>query len=131
MDLNFSGEGVNFVLFFIKRGLFVDFVQEVKCFRMVIGVISVVFGRSQLLFGVDFFFVKFIDKQYIDIVVNFFICVVCQVNDNINMVGFFGEVFFCWCVNFLKIVLWLDMWFKFEFKLQWFDKLLMIVEQLN
>lgn len=129
MDPNSGGEGVNSVS--IKRGLSVDSAQEVKRFRAATGAISAVFGRSQSLPGADSLLAKPIDKQHTDTVVNFLIRVACQVNDNTNTAGSPGEVLSRRCVNLLKTALRPDMWCKSELKLQWFDKLLMTVEQPN
>ncbi|PNI89689.1 TRRAP isoform 6 [Pan troglodytes] len=131
MDPNSSGEGVNSVSSSIKRGLSVDSAQEVKRFRTATGAISAVFGRSQSLPGADSLLAKPIDKQHTDTVVNFLIRVACQVNDNTNTAGSPGEVLSRRCVNLLKTALRPDMWPKSELKLQWFDKLLMTVEQPN
>ncbi|ERE76893.1 transformation/transcription domain-associated protein [Cricetulus griseus] len=130
MDPNSSGEGINSVSS-IKRGLSVDSAQEVKRFRAATGTISTVFGRSQSLPGADSLLAKPIDKQHTDTVVNFLIRVACQVNDNTNTAGSPGEVLSRRCVNLLKTALRPDMWCKSELKLQWFDKLLMTVEQPN
>ncbi|XP_012878859.1 PREDICTED: transformation/transcription domain-associated protein [Dipodomys ordii] len=131
MDPNSSGEGVNSVSSSIKRGLSVDSAQEVKRFRTATGAISAVFGRSQSLPGADSLLSKPIDKQHTDTVVNFLIRVACQVNDNTNTAGSPGEVLSRRCVTLLKTALRPDMWSKSELKLQWFDKLLMTVEQPN
>ncbi|KAB0398761.1 hypothetical protein E2I00_004750, partial [Balaenoptera physalus] len=131
MDPNTSGEGVNSVSSSIKRGLSVDSAQEVKRFRTATGAISAVFGRSQSLPGADSLLAKPIDKQHTDTVVNFLIRVACQVNDNTNTAGSPGEVLSRRCVTLLKTALRPDMWSKSELKLQWFDKLLMSVEQPN
>uniref|UniRef100_A0A8D0NEM8 Transformation/transcription domain associated protein n=1 Tax=Sus scrofa TaxID=9823 RepID=A0A8D0NEM8_PIG len=131
MDPNSSGEGVNSVSSSIKRGLSVDSAQEVKRFRTATGAISAVFGRSQSLPGADSLLAKPIDKQHTDTVVNFLIRVACQVNDNTNTAGSPGEVLSRRCVTLLKTALRPDMWSKSELKLQWFDKLLMSVEQPN
>ncbi|XP_030876418.1 transformation/transcription domain-associated protein [Leptonychotes weddellii] len=131
MDPNSSGEGVNSVSSSIKRGLSVDSAQEVKRFRTATGAISAVFGRSQSLPGADTLLAKPIDKQHTDTVVNFLIRVACQVNDNTNTAGSPGEVLSRRCVTLLKTALRPDMWSKSELKLQWFDKLLMSVEQPN
>ncbi|MEJ1281789.1 transformation/transcription domain-associated protein [Cricetulus griseus] len=130
MDPNSSGEGINSVSS-IKRGLSVDSAQEVKRFRAATGTISTVFGRSQSLPGADSLLAKPIDKQHTDTVVNFLIRVACQVNDNTNTAGSPGEVLSRRCVNLPKTALRPDMWCKSELKLQWFDKLLMTVEQPN
>ncbi|KAK2495018.1 hypothetical protein MC885_001368, partial [Smutsia gigantea] len=131
LDPNSSGEGVNSVSSSIKRGLSVDSAQEVKRFRTATGAISAVFGRSQSLPGADSLLAKPIDKQHTDTVVNFLIRVACQVNDNSNTAGSPGEVLSRRCVTLLKTALRPDMWSKSELKLQWFDKLLMSVEQPN
>ncbi|KAJ7408673.1 Transformation/transcription domain-associated protein [Pitangus sulphuratus] len=90
-----------------------------------------VFGRSQSLPGADALLAKPIDKQHTDTVVNFLIRIACQVNDNSNTAGSPGELLSRRCVNLLKTALRPDMWPKSELKLQWFDKLLMTVEQPN
>ncbi|PKU33619.1 transformation transcription domain-associated protein isoform x1 [Limosa lapponica baueri] len=90
-----------------------------------------VFGRSQSLPGADALLSKPIDKQHTDTVVNFLIRIACQVNDNSNTAGSPGELLSRRCVNLLKTALRPDMWPKSELKLQWFDKLLMTVEQPN
>ncbi|XP_058013081.1 transformation/transcription domain-associated protein [Ahaetulla prasina] len=131
MDPGASGEGVSTASSAVKRGLSVDSGQEVKRFRTATGTISAVFGRSQSLSGADALFSKSIDKQHTDTVINFLIRIACQVNDNSNTAGSPGEVLSRRCVNLLKTALRPDMWPKSELKLQWFDKLLMTVEQPN
>uniref|UniRef100_A0A670YBT6 Transformation/transcription domain associated protein n=1 Tax=Pseudonaja textilis TaxID=8673 RepID=A0A670YBT6_PSETE len=131
MDPGASGEGVSTASLAVKRGLSVDSGQEVKRFRTATGAISAVFGRSQSLSGADALFSKSIDKQHTDTVINFLIRIACQVNDNSNTAGSPGEVLSRRCVNLLKTALRQDMWPKSELKLQWFDKLLMTVEQPN
>ncbi|XP_025029317.1 transformation/transcription domain-associated protein, partial [Python bivittatus] len=131
MDQGASGEGVSTASSAVKRGLSVDSGQEVKRFRTATGAISGVFGRSQSLSGADALFSKSIDKQHTDTVINFLIRIACQVNDNSNTAGSPGEMLSRRCVNLLKTALRPDMWPKSELKLQWFDKLLMTVEQPN
>ncbi|XP_048465653.1 transformation/transcription domain-associated protein [Rhincodon typus] len=53
------------------------------------------------------------------------------VNDSSNTAGSPGEMLSRRCVSLLKMALRPDMWPKAELKLQWFDKLLMTVEQPN
>ncbi|OWK61904.1 Transformation/transcription domain-associated protein [Lonchura striata] len=131
MDSSASGEGASSASSAVKRGLSVDSGQEVKRFRTATGAISAVFGRSQSLPGADALLAKPIDKQHTDTVVNFLIRIACQVNDNSNTAGSPGELLSRRCVNLLKTALRPDMWPKSELKLQWFDKLLMTVEQPN
>ncbi|OXB82719.1 UNVERIFIED_CONTAM: hypothetical protein H355_000417 [Colinus virginianus] len=131
MDPSASGEGASSTSSAVKRGLSVDSGQEVKRFRTATGAISAVFGRSQSLPGADALLSKPIDKQHTDTVVNFLIRIACQVNDNSNTAGSPGELLSRRCVNLLKTALRPDMWPKSELKLQWFDKLLMTVEQPN
>ncbi|NXW13039.1 TRRAP protein, partial [Circaetus pectoralis] len=131
MDSSVSGEGASSASSAVKRGLSVDSGQEVKRFRTATGAISAVFGRSQSLPGADALLSKPIDKQHTDTVVNFLIRIACQVNDNSNTAGSPGELLSRRCVNLLKTALRPDMWPKSELKLQWFDKLLMTVEQPN
>nr|XP_020664456.1 transformation/transcription domain-associated protein [Pogona vitticeps] len=131
MDQGVSGEGASSASSAMKRGLSVDSGQEVKRFRTATGGISAVFGRSQSLPGADALLSKPIEKQHTDTVVNFLIRIACQVNDNSNTAGSPGELLSRRCVNLLKTALRPDMWPKSELKLQWFDKLLMTVEQPN
>uniref|UniRef100_A0A8D2JJ48 Transformation/transcription domain associated protein n=1 Tax=Varanus komodoensis TaxID=61221 RepID=A0A8D2JJ48_VARKO len=131
MDQGASGEGAASASSSVKRGLSVDSAQEVKRFRTATGAISAVFGRSQSLPGADALLSKPIDKQHTDTVINFLIRIACQVNDNSNTAGSPGELLSRRCVNLLKTALRPDMWPKSELKLQWFDKLLMTVEQPN
>uniref|UniRef100_A0A8C3CL18 Transformation/transcription domain associated protein n=1 Tax=Cairina moschata TaxID=8855 RepID=A0A8C3CL18_CAIMO len=131
MDPSAGGEGASSTSSAVKRGLSVDSGQEVKRFRTATGAISAVFGRSQSLPGADALLSKPIDKQHTDTVVNFLIRIACQVNDNSNTAGSPGELLSRRCVNLLKTALRPDMWPKSELKLQWFDKLLMTVEQPN
>uniref|UniRef100_UPI00358FE8D5 transformation/transcription domain-associated protein-like isoform X3 n=1 Tax=Myxine glutinosa TaxID=7769 RepID=UPI00358FE8D5 len=72
---------------------------------------------------------KPIDKQHTDTVVNFLIRIACQVNDQNPVLGSPGELLSRRCITLLKIALKSDMWHGAELKLQWFDKLLMTVEQ--
>nr|XP_006000847.1 PREDICTED: transformation/transcription domain-associated protein [Latimeria chalumnae] len=129
MDPNSSGEGTSSASSSVKRGLSMDSGQDVKRFRTATGAVSMVFGRSQSLPGADALLSKPIDKQHTDTVVNFLIRIACQVNDSSNTAGSPGEVLSRRCVNLLKTALRPDMWPKSELKLQWFDKLLMTVEQ--
>ncbi|KAJ7305883.1 hypothetical protein JRQ81_010249, partial [Phrynocephalus forsythii] len=131
MDQGASGEGASSTSSAVKRGLSVDSSQEVKRFRTATGGISSVFGRSQSLPGADALLSKPIEKLHTDTVVNFLIRIACQVNDNSNTAGSPGELLSRRCVNLLKTALRPDMWPKSELKLQWFDKLLMTVEQPN
>ncbi|KAM4631836.1 transformation/transcription domain-associated protein isoform 1-T1 [Discoglossus pictus] len=131
MDPNGSGEGGSSATGGVKRGIAMDASQEVKRFRTTAGGISTVFGRSQSLPGTDAVLSKAIEKQHTDTVVNFLIRIACQVNDNSNTAGSPGELLSRRCVNLLKTALRPDMWPKSELKLQWFDKLLMTVEQPN
>ncbi|XP_072275172.1 transformation/transcription domain-associated protein [Pyxicephalus adspersus] len=128
MDANGSGEGGSSGAGGVKRSM-TDASQEVKRFRTATGGISTVFGRSQSLPGADAVITKPIEKQHTDTVVNFLIRIACQVNDNSNTAGSPGELLSRRCVNLLKTALRADMWPKSELKLQWFDKLLMTVEQ--
>ncbi|XP_072415930.1 transformation/transcription domain-associated protein isoform X1 [Chiloscyllium punctatum] len=127
-DANGGGEGTSATNGNVRRGLSVDSAQDVKRFRTNAGT---VFGRSQSLTGTDHLLSKPIDKQHTDTVVNFLIRIACQVNDSSNTAGSPGEMLSRRCVSLLKMALRPDMWPKAELKLQWFDKLLMTVEQPN
>ncbi|KAM4023906.1 transformation/transcription domain-associated protein [Anomaloglossus baeobatrachus] len=129
MDANGSGDASSSGTGGVKRSMTVDAGQDVKRFRTATGGISTVFGRSQSLPGADAVITKPIEKQHTDTVVNFLIRIACQVNDNSNTAGSPGELLSRRCVNLLKTALRADMWPKSELKLQWFDKLLMTVEQ--
>ncbi|MEQ2174097.1 hypothetical protein GOODEAATRI_004275, partial [Goodea atripinnis] len=63
--------------------------------------------------------------------VSFFMLKVSEgkVNDSTNVAGSPGELLSRRCVNLMKTALRPDMWPRAELKLQWFDKLLMTVEQ--
>lgn len=116
----------------VKRGLSVDAAgagQDVKRFRTATGGASTVFGRAQSMPGTETMLTKPVEKQHTDTVVNFLIRIACQVNDNTNVVGSPGELLSRRCVSLMKTALRPDMWPRADLKLQWFDKLLMTVEQ--
>lgn len=123
-----GGEGTSAM----KRGLSVDAAtagQDVKRFRTATGAASAVFGRSQSMPGTETMLSKPVEKQHTDTVVNFLIRIACQVNDSTNVAGSPGELLSRRCVSLMKTALRPDMWPRAELKLQWFDKLLMTVEQ--
>ncbi|XP_033841268.1 transformation/transcription domain-associated protein [Periophthalmus magnuspinnatus] len=125
-----GGEGTSGVG--VKRGLTGDAAatgQDVKRFRTATGAASTVFGRSQSLPGTETMLTKPVEKQHTDTVVNFLIRIACQVNDSTNVAGSPGELLSRRCVSLMKTALRPDMWPRAELKLQWFDKLLMTVEQ--
>lgn len=116
----------------MKRGLSLESAgtgQDVKRFRTAAGAASTVFGRSQSMPGTESLLSKPVEKQHTDTVVNFLIRIACQVNDSTNVAGSPGELLSRRCVNLMKTALRPDMWPRAELKLQWFDKLLMTVEQ--
>ncbi|XP_044193060.1 transformation/transcription domain-associated protein [Thunnus albacares] len=116
----------------VKRGLSVEAAtagQDVKRFRTAAGAASTVFGRSQSMPGTETMLTKPVEKQHTDTVVNFLIRIACQVNDSTNVAGSPGELLSRRCVVLMKTALRPDMWPRAELKLQWFDKLLMTVEQ--
>uniref|UniRef100_A0A3Q2QU59 Transformation/transcription domain-associated protein n=1 Tax=Fundulus heteroclitus TaxID=8078 RepID=A0A3Q2QU59_FUNHE len=116
----------------VKRGLSLESAgtgQDVKRFRTAGGPASTVFGRSQSMPGTESLLTKPVEKQHTDTVVNFLIRIACQVNDSTNVAGSPGELLSRRCVNLMKTALRPDMWPRAELKLQWFDKLLMTVEQ--
>lgn len=115
----------------VKRVMSVDSAQDVKRFRTAAGAVGTVFGRSQSVPGTDALLTKPVEKQHTDTVVNFLIRIACQVNDSTNVAGAPGELLSRRCVNLMKTALRPDMWPRAELKLQWFDKLLMTVEQPN
>ncbi|KAK2866294.1 hypothetical protein Q7C36_002350 [Tachysurus vachellii] len=113
----------------LKRGASVDSAQDVKRFRATTGAVGTVFGRSQSMPGTEALLTKPVEKQHTDTVVNFLIRIACQVNDSTSVAGSPGELLSRRCVNLMKMALRPDMWPRAELKLQWFDKLLMTVEQ--
>ncbi|MCJ8738438.1 hypothetical protein PDJAM_G00035900 [Pangasius djambal] len=113
----------------LKRGASVDSAQDVKRFRTATGAVGTVFGRSQSMPGTEALLTKPVEKQHTDTVVNFLIRIACQVNDSTSVAGSPGELLSRRCVNLMKMALRPDMWPRAELKLQWFDKLLMTVEQ--
>ncbi|KAF5906286.1 transformation/transcription domain-associated protein isoform X1, partial [Clarias magur] len=113
----------------LKRGASVDSAQDVKRFRTTTGAVGAVFGRSQSMPGTEALLSKPVEKQHTDTVVNFLIRIACQVNDSTSVAGSPGELLSRRCVNLMKMALRPDMWPRAELKLQWFDKLLMTVEQ--
>uniref|UniRef100_A0A671N987 Transformation/transcription domain-associated protein-like n=1 Tax=Sinocyclocheilus anshuiensis TaxID=1608454 RepID=A0A671N987_9TELE len=125
------GEGTSGASGAMKRGMSVDTAQDVKRFRTAAGAVSTVFGRSQSMPGTEALLTKPVEKQHTDTVVNFLIRIACQVNDSTNVAGSPGELLSRRCVNLMKTALRPDMWPRAELKLQWFDKLLMTVEQPN
>ncbi|XP_059386727.1 transformation/transcription domain-associated protein-like isoform X2 [Carassius carassius] len=125
------GEGTSGASAAMKRGMSVDSAQDVKRFRTAAGAVGTVFGRSQSMPGTEALLTKPVEKQQTDTVVNFLIRIACQVNDSTNVAGSPGELLSRRCVNLMKTALRPDMWPRAELKLQWFDKLLMTVEQPN
>ncbi|XP_019114303.1 transformation/transcription domain-associated protein [Larimichthys crocea] len=118
----------------VKRGLSLESAaaaagQDVKRFRTATGTASTVFGRSQSMPGTETMLTKPVEKQHTDTVVNFLIRIACQVNDSTNVAGSPGDLLSRRCVSLMKSALRPDMWPRAELKLQWFDKLLMTVEQ--
>ncbi|KAM9336144.1 transformation/transcription domain-associated protein isoform 1-T1 [Symphorus nematophorus] len=116
----------------VKRGLSLEAAtagQDVKRFRTATGAAATVFGRSQSMPGTETMLTKPVEKQHTDTVVNFLIRIACQVNDSTNVAGSPGELLSRRCVSLMKSALRPDMWPRAELKLQWFDKLLMTVEQ--
>uniref|UniRef100_A0A668VG24 Transformation/transcription domain-associated protein n=1 Tax=Oreochromis aureus TaxID=47969 RepID=A0A668VG24_OREAU len=125
-----GGEGTSGAA--VKRGLSLESAgagQDVKRFRTATGAASTVFGRSQSMPGTESMHNKPVEKQHTDTVVNFLIRIACQVNDSTNVAGSPGELLSRRCVSLMKTALRPDMWPRAELKLQWFDKLLMTVEQ--
>ncbi|XP_006800997.1 transformation/transcription domain-associated protein [Neolamprologus brichardi] len=125
-----GGEGTSGAA--VKRGLSLESAgagQDVKRFRTATGAASAVFGRSQSMPGTESMHNKPVEKQHTDTVVNFLIRIACQVNDSTNVAGSPGELLSRRCVSLMKTALRPDMWPRAELKLQWFDKLLMTVEQ--
>ncbi|KAI4880510.1 hypothetical protein NFI96_012335 [Prochilodus magdalenae] len=130
-DLSTGGEGTSSGSGGVKRGMSVDSAQDVKRFRSATGAVGTVFGRSQSMPGSETLLTKPVEKQHTDTVVNFLIRIACQVNDSASVAGSPGELLSRRCVNLMKTALRPDMWPHAELKLQWFDKLLMTVEQPN
>ncbi|MCI4384200.1 hypothetical protein PGIGA_G00036100 [Pangasianodon gigas] len=128
-DATAGGEGTSSGA--LKRGASVDSAQDVKRFRTATGAVGTVFGRSQSMPGTEALLTKPVEKQHTDTVVNFLIRIACQVNDSTSVAGSPGELLSRRCVNLMKMALRPDMWPRAELKLQWFDKLLMTVEQPN
>ncbi|GLD75430.1 transformation/transcription domain-associated protein, partial [Lates japonicus] len=110
----------------VKRGLSLAAITDGTTAA---GVASTVFGRSQSMPGTETMLTKPVEKQHTDTVVNFLIRIACQVNDSTNVAGSPGELLSRRCVSLMKTALRPDMWPRAELKLQWFDKLLMTVEQ--
>uniref|UniRef100_A0AAR2M514 Transformation/transcription domain associated protein n=1 Tax=Pygocentrus nattereri TaxID=42514 RepID=A0AAR2M514_PYGNA len=129
-DPSAGGEGTSSGSGGVKRGMSVDSAQDVKRFRSATGSVGTVFGRSQSMPGSETLLTKPVEKQHTDTVVNFLIRIACQVNDT-SVAGSPGELLSRRCVNLMKTALRPDMWPRAELKLQWFDKLLMTVEQPN
>lgn len=116
----------------VKRGLSLEGAAagpDVKRFRTAAITTAAVFGRSQSMPGTETMLTKPVEKQHTDTVVNFLIRIACQVNDSTNVAGSPGELLSRRCVSLMKTALRPDMWPRAELKLQWFDKLLMTVEQ--
>ncbi|XP_029107787.1 transformation/transcription domain-associated protein isoform X2 [Scleropages formosus] len=125
-----SGEGTSTPSGAVKRGLSLDSSQDLKRFRTATGAaVSTVFGRSQSTTGAEALLTKPLEKQHTDTVVSFLIRIACQVNDSTGAPGSPGELLSRRCVSLMKTALRPDMWPRAELKLQWFDKLLMSVEQ--
>uniref|UniRef100_A0AAY5EIW4 Transformation/transcription domain-associated protein n=1 Tax=Electrophorus electricus TaxID=8005 RepID=A0AAY5EIW4_ELEEL len=129
-DPGAGGEGTSSASGAVKRGASVDSGQDVKRFRTATGAVGV-FARSQSMPGTETLLTKPVEKQHTDTVVNFLIRIACQVNDSASVAGSPGELLSRRCVNLMKTALRPDMWPRAELKLQWFDKLLMTVEQPN
>ncbi|XP_077594919.1 transformation/transcription domain-associated protein isoform X2 [Stigmatopora nigra] len=124
-----GGEGTSGA---VKVGLSADGATpgpDAKRFRTAAGTASTVFGRTPSMPGTETMLTKPVDKQHTDTVVNFLIRIACQVNDSTNVAGSPGELLSRRCVSLMKTVLRPDMWPRAELKLQWFDRLLMTVEQ--
>uniref|UniRef100_W5MQE4 Transformation/transcription domain-associated protein n=1 Tax=Lepisosteus oculatus TaxID=7918 RepID=W5MQE4_LEPOC len=130
-DGDAGGSGESSASGAVKRGLSMDSGQDVKRFRTATGAVGTVFGRSQSMPGTETLLTKPVEKQHTDTVVNFLVRIACQVNDNANTAGSPGELLSRRCVALMKTALRPDMWPRAELKLQWFDKLLMTVEQPN
>ncbi|XP_048847031.1 transformation/transcription domain-associated protein isoform X2 [Brienomyrus brachyistius] len=129
-DTGASGEGTSVASGSVKRGLSVDSGQDVKRFRTAAGTaVGTVFGRSQSTTGAEALLAKPVEKQHTDTVVGFLIRIASQVNDSTGTAGSPGELLSRRCVSLMKTALRPDMWARAELKLQWFDKLLMTVEQ--
>ncbi|MGH0143484.1 UNVERIFIED_CONTAM: hypothetical protein FKN15_046212 [Acipenser sinensis] len=128
-DLGGSRAGTSGATGAMKKGLSMDSGQDVKRFRTATGAVSTVFACSQSVPGADALLTKPVEKQHTDTVVSFLIKIACQVNDSANTTGSPGELLSRRCVSLMKTALRPDMWPKSELKLQWFDKLLMTVEQ--
>ncbi|XP_035853193.1 transformation/transcription domain-associated protein isoform X1 [Sander lucioperca] len=132
-EVGAGGEGTSGAA--VKRGLSLEAAaaaaagQDAKRFRTASGAASAVFGRSQSMPGTETMLTKPVEKQHTDTVVNFLIRIACQVNDSTNVAGSPGELLSRRCVSLMKSALRPDMWPRAELKLQWFDKLLMTVEQ--
>ncbi|XP_034562998.1 transformation/transcription domain-associated protein [Notolabrus celidotus] len=131
-DVAAGGEGTSTGA--VKRGLSLEAAtaaagQDVKRFRTATGSASTVFGRSQSMPGTETMLTKPVEKQHTDTVVNFLIRIACQVNDSTSVAGSPGEMLSRRCVSLMKSALRPEMWPRAELKLQWFDKLLMTVEQ--
>ncbi|XP_032358661.1 transformation/transcription domain-associated protein [Etheostoma spectabile] len=133
-EVGAGGEGTSGAA--VKRGLSLEAAaaaaaagQDAKRFRTASGAASAVFGRSQSMPGTETMLTKPVEKQHTDTVVNFLIRIGCQVNDSTNVAGSPGELLSRRCVSLMKSALRPDMWPRAELKLQWFDKLLMTVEQ--
>ncbi|XP_039645081.1 transformation/transcription domain-associated protein [Perca fluviatilis] len=131
-EVGAGGEGTSAAA--VKRGLSLEAAaaaagQDAKRFRTASGAASAVFGRSQSMPGTETMLTKPVEKQHTDTVVNFLIRIACQVNDSTNVAGSPGELLSRRCVSLMKSALRPDMWPRAELKLQWFDKLLMTVEQ--
>ncbi|XP_061666078.1 transformation/transcription domain-associated protein [Syngnathoides biaculeatus] len=128
-DVGSSGEGTSGA---VKGGLSADGAtpaQDAKRFRTAAGTASTVFGRGQSMSGTETMLTKPVDKQHTDTVVNFLIRIACQVNDSTNVAGSPGELLSRRCVSLMKTALRPDMWPSAELKLQWFERLLLTVEQ--
>ncbi|XP_076856386.1 transformation/transcription domain-associated protein isoform X1 [Brachyhypopomus gauderio] len=130
-DAGTGGEGTSSASAAVKRGASVDSSQDVKRFRTATGAVGTVFARSQSMPGTETLLAKPVEKQHTDTVVNFLIRIACQVNDSASVAGSPGELLSRRCVSLMKTALRQDMWPRAELKLQWFDKLLMTVEQPN
>ncbi|TKS90042.1 Transformation/transcription domain-associated protein 350/400 kDa PCAF-associated factor [Collichthys lucidus] len=131
-EVGAGGEGTSGAA--VKRGLSLESAaaaagQDVKRFRTATGAASTVFGRTQSMPGTETMLTKPVEKQHTDTVVNFLIRIACQVNDSTNVAGSPGDLLSRRCVSLMKSALRPDMWPRAELKLQWFDKLLMTVEQ--
>uniref|UniRef100_A0A8C7W622 Transformation/transcription domain-associated protein n=1 Tax=Oncorhynchus mykiss TaxID=8022 RepID=A0A8C7W622_ONCMY len=102
----------------VKRGLSMDSAagQDVKRFRTATGAVAAVTPPSTSVPQVKHLPINKMATS-------------TGVNDSANVAGSPGELLSRRCVSLMKTALRPDMWPRAELKLQWFDKLLMTVEQ--